>query len=298
MFDFSNKYYKKQEYLISLRGEGSLDLLDMITTNDITYLQPNFQEITLLLNESGKLLDILYVFFMAEPDEQLLIMFSNDNKEKVRKYLEKNLKKRYYYSPKPEIYYRVFLFPKDSYNICSDLGIKTPVADKFTVNQDIIAYNDELYNTLCFLIPEKKIIEFEKSLNKFLELNQNDFDYYRIINRIPAYPNEVNETIEPTACNLEKFIFYVDDFSSIDEDFNNDSNYIAPELHYFLSLEEVKPQDLIYFHENNIVGFITSVAFHKDMYYCLGIINYYNIKSRFKYHTLKNNEINYLKLKL
>ncbi|MCX7834241.1 MAG: hypothetical protein N2490_08540 [Ignavibacteria bacterium] len=296
MIDFSDKYYKIPVSLIQIRGNGSIDYINEISTNDLKNLQPNFEKISLLLNESGRVIDILYIFFTPIPETTLLIKITEDNTEKVKKFLEKNLRsKNISISLKPETYYKIFFFTKNSYSICKELGISPPIADKFVYSEDLIAFNDDLYNCFSIIVSEKKIHKINSLLNKYIELNLNEFDYYRIINLIPAYPNEINETLEPQACNLEKYTYYTEEYE-LDEDNNNFRQ--LQEMHCFISSEEIKPQDLVYLQENNINGFISSVALVDNLYYCLAIINNFNIKLRNKYHTKINNEKNFLKLKI
>lgn len=297
MYDFSDKYYITPITLLQLSGEKALDFLNNNTTNELKSLQPNFNKITLLLNEAGRVVEILYIFHLKNQEEKILIKFSENNKGKVKRIFEKKLTyKNISISEIPKNYYKIFFLSKSSYKICNEIGIKPPVADKFTYSEDLIAFNDDLYRCFCLLIPEDKIEKINPLLNKFIELNLNDFNLYRIINRIPSYPNEINETLEPEACNLENYILYSENEHELDE--NDDVYSQLPEMHCFTSSEEVKQQDLVYLQENNISGFISSVAVFNNEYYCLAIINSFNPKLRYKYHTKINNEKNFLKLKI
>ncbi len=289
MLDLSDKYYKSKVSLITLKGKDSLFYLQELTSNNITNLQPNFVKITLLLNESGGLIDVLYVFNYDNQENKIIIAYSH-NEEKVVRYLEKNINnKDIVISKMTENYYKVLLLSYNTYSLCTDLGLKIPVADKFTHNENCISFYDEINESVCILIPESKMTEFNSKAKKYIELNTNDFNYYRITRRIPQHPYEINESIKPESCNLDIYL----NRKTINTNEEENDIILRNEMHCFSSYSELNPEDLIYNNDNNC-GFISSVSIKDNIHYCLAFISPFDIKIKDKYYTKIKSEKNFL----
>jgi folate-binding protein YgfZ len=192
------------------RGKDALDLLNRLSTNDLRQLQRNESKRTILVNEKGRMIDILTV---AMEEDQLRIYPSPGNLKNVITWLER------------------FIFLEDARFEASaqaitrirflTIGIDLHEAER--TQKNAISFDwKELQNSLqnisnalfhltpgqrqsaeAFLRPDS-IGEVERVLDEreAVALTAREYEQQRIVAGLPEFPSEINEAFNPLEAGL------------------------------------------------------------------------------------------------
>ncbi|MBI4428728.1 MAG: hypothetical protein HY562_06380 [Ignavibacteriales bacterium] len=186
LFDISDRV------LLSLKGPDALDFLHRISTNDILKLKAGASTQTILTNEKGRIVEVVSVIRLDH--DELLLAGSSTDDDRIIRWVNKFI-------------------------IMEDVRV---VSVKTSYKQLLLAFDNslpsyELVHPGSFPIYEVKenwgsivwtrlVVSPEvasaASLKNFRCGSDQDFDELRIVNGIPASPNEINESANPHEVNL------------------------------------------------------------------------------------------------
>lgn len=178
-FTFSNG-------LIKLSGKDVLDLLNRLSTNVVNPLNVNNYVNTVLLNEKGRIVDVVTILNIGN---YLYLITSGIYLNKVKDYLDKYIIMDDVSIDEIKSNVKVEWIKKDIDSVNTE----------FKCNEKLITYSDNL-----FFNKEVKIYLQETDITE----NNQDYDKFRIENLIPAAPNELNEEINPLECGLKDLISF------------------------------------------------------------------------------------------
>lgn len=201
---------------IRLTGKDTIDFLHRISTNRIKEIQENQKVNTLFLNEKGKF--IARSTFVNYNNENYLIsdpdadhrLFNWINKYIIMEEIKtENIQDKFslFEFIGPQTFSFLTLLIGDELSKVNEIDFKRFDVDGFTFYLFYTKENNEK-NIYKILIEKSKTIEFYQyldSIKSVFDLNligEIAYDYFRIKNLIPKFPNEINSESNPHEVNL------------------------------------------------------------------------------------------------
>jgi len=216
--DFS--WIKKEEHsLIKLTGKDRNDLLNRLSATNLSNLTDKYFTPVILLNEKGRFIDFFdYLNF----DNFSLISTSLANFKKTKLWINRyTITEDIQIVPfENEYSFYEFLGSKifDALSFAFDIDLSNFENENFIFFDEFFyIYSFEKINNIKYakaIIKNDRIDEFFNKLNlastlyEILELNENDYEFFRIKYRIPKAPNEINDENNPLELNLFKYISF------------------------------------------------------------------------------------------
>lgn len=275
-------YYLTNIGLAKISGKDALDFLNRMSTNDLTDLKPGHYKKTVLTNDKGRLIDIIYVL---NNHEFSYLLTSNIYLDKVIAHLDK-------FVIMDDV---VFEKINESAN-CYISFEAHEQNNEFEINQNIISLQDN------FRIEKKMFIDTHNAglkIEDTSELSKEEFEQVRIDNLIPSAPNEINENINPVECGLNEYISYTkgcyigqEVIARLDA-----QGKIPKQMKMFSSDSNVNIEDKIYFElkdEKKECGFVSSYLNNANEGLCF--IRSVNLNPDYKYFINTNN--NFIPIKI
>lgn len=209
-------YNRSESAVLHLKGKDVLDLLQRISTNDVSKLEAYHYVSTLFTNEKGRLIDRT-VLVRLEDDYFLVGGKKNDaildrwvNKYIISEDVKVENKTGQYLildviGPQAESYLTLIcgrdvddldnnkLHQIEIDNTSSYLLKKTAAS-----GENIYWIISEIGNSIelfDYLLSHKSVFDLAM-------VGEEAFDYYRVINQVPKYPNEINDNFNPHEAGL------------------------------------------------------------------------------------------------
>jgi folate-binding protein YgfZ len=175
--------------ILRLQGRDTLDFLQRMSTNDIINLEPNQNAITVLTNEKGRIVDLVYVCVL---ENEIYLLTSHDNGHKVKEWLERFVITEDVVIENVGDLYACLLF----------IG-----HDALKGKQCLLKFRNPMWSINAYVT----IIPFSYSLpiNDSSDIiSENSFDTLRIEQGIPLYGRELSDQINPLEAGLEKYVSF------------------------------------------------------------------------------------------
>jgi folate-binding protein YgfZ len=206
----------EEPVVIKLTGKDTLDFIHRISTNKIKDLQ-NFQKInTLFLNEKGRFIS-RSTFACLE--NEYLIISETDFESRLYSWINKYIIMEDIKTENQSSKYSLleFIGPQTNTFLTLLIGDELSKIDerdfrKFDVDgfSFFMFFTKENNNQFIYkiLIEQNKLIDFYKYLDSIKSvfdlalIGESAYDYYRIKNLIPKFPNEINAETNPHEVNL------------------------------------------------------------------------------------------------
>ncbi|HEX2787869.1 MAG TPA: hypothetical protein VHP32_08185 [Ignavibacteria bacterium] len=268
--------------LAKISGNDALDFLNRMSTNDLTNLKPGHYKKTVLTNDKGRIIDLIYVLNAGNFSYLLTSAIYLD---KVIEHLDK-------YVIMDDVKFEKI---NDAANCYIKLDSIDGAITEFNVNDDLIFFYDKfkLSKKILIDIQNKGIPEVEVILPK------EEFEQIRIENLIPAAPNEINENINPVECGLNEYVSYnkgcyigQEVIARLDA-----QGKIPKQMKLFSCDSNINPDDKIYFEikdEKKECGFVSSYLNNINEGLCF--IRSVNLNPDYKYFVNTNN--NFIPIKI
>ena len=239
------KYYKSENEIIKFSGKDSLDFLQRLSTNDCKKINENEILQTCLLNEKGKLIALLNI---SNYENNLFAMIDNGLSEIVINHLNK------------------FIILED---------VKIEKVNNIEIY--ILINNNEIDSKFIFknYFNWQIILEFDKrkiDLNKYSEIDKDEYEKERIFNGRAVYPNEINNNYSPFDINLSHTISFTKGCYLGQEVIARIDTYKKNKWNLVL-LKSDKMNEAIIFINKVEIGKSTSYIFYENKYLYLAIIN-------------------------
>jgi len=202
--------------IIQLSGKDILDFLNRVSTNSLISVKMYDKMNTLFLNEKGRFID--RTTFLPLEDRSLLIG-SPDRENRLLSWLNKyiimeDIKAEDYsgkyalvdiMGPQTESFLTMILGKEVTIN--DEKRIRRFDVDGFTF-YSFLTYEGNAVKFFRFLIGQERLLDFIdylvgiKSVFDLSVIGKHAYDFFRIENLIPAYPNEINDLTNPYEVNL------------------------------------------------------------------------------------------------
>ncbi|MCX7875981.1 MAG: hypothetical protein N2321_07435 [Melioribacteraceae bacterium] len=201
---------------IKLNGKDTIDFLHRISTNDLKNLQENQKINTLFLNEKGKFISrSTFIRFnnenylLSEPDQDNRL-FNWINKFIIMEDITlENLTNKFslleFFGPQSNSFLTLLI--GDEIKNLTEFDYKRFDVDGFTFYMFIAKENNnvEVYK---LIIETTRLIDFYQYLDSIKSvfdlqlIGELAYDYFRVKNLIPKFPNEINSETNPYEVNL------------------------------------------------------------------------------------------------
>lgn len=201
---------------IKLTGKDTLDFIHRISTNNIKDISVNQKINTLFLNEKGKFIS-RSTFINSNNEFYLLSESDKDNRlfNWVNKFIimeeikTENISEKFalleFVGPQTNSFLTLLI--GDELNNITEKDFRRFDVDGFTFNMFFTKENNQkiLYK---IIIEKNKLIDFYNYLDSIKSvfdlqlIGEIAYDYFRIKNLIPKFPNEINAETNPYEVNL------------------------------------------------------------------------------------------------
>lgn len=297
-------YNRTESAVLNLKGKDVLDFLQRISTNDLLNLQPYYYASTLFTNEKGRLIDRTV---LVRLEEEYFLVGSKHNDTVLNRWLNKyiitedvkidNRTGNYLIldivGPQAESYLTLIcgkevddLDNNKLHKVEIDNSVGYLLKKSAASGEHIywliaeIDYSETMFN---YMLSHKSV--FDLSM-----VGEKAFDYYRVLNKVPKKPNEINDNYNPHEAGLLKDVSFTK------------GCYIGQEIIARLdtydkvqkNLTKVKINDIgdlilpveLYNNNNELVGTLTTMvkSFENNHYEGLAFIRkeYYNTSLELK----------------
>lgn len=287
----TGKYFIQPSRVIEGTGSEVIDFLNRISTNELRSLKPGQTTGTIFLNDKGRITGFVKIL---NNFEQIWIITGEGQENNISEHLEKYIfNDDVKFSISEEEYEEMTVFYSE---INEYIEFRNEIIKDFPGKRNFYYYTDSLYgNTFNILFPKKSETMILQYLKKYEQANGTELEYYRISNRIPKYPNEINSRVNPLECGLEKYVSLdkgcftgQEVIARIDS-----SGKIPKSLKFFKSEKKSSENDMIYLTQNEKeteTGFISSVTEYNGEFFCAGFIRTINFSDENEYYTKENNK--------
>ena len=211
--------------LISIKGNDALDLIDRLTTNDVSSLKPMEHMYTILTSPKGKMIDILSILRL---EDNIILGCSKDSLKPILEWID-------FYTFGEEV--EIIIDQKDfesSLMVFGDSSVEL-LNNTFDLDMSLsegksmyVAFNSNSEGRSKILIVNKKyyhadhyeVYSTSENLKQLIQIfakttsfetiliNDKNFNDYRIINNIPASPYEINDNYNPLEAGLKKYVSF------------------------------------------------------------------------------------------
>ncbi len=259
-------YNRSESAVLHLKGKDVLDFLQRISTNDVSKLEPYHYIPTLFTNEKGRLIDRTVLvrleddFFLVGGKKNDAILYRWLNKYIITEDVQNENKTGQYLildviGPQAESYLTLIcgrdvddldnnkLHQIEIDNTISYLLKKTAGSGEniyWIISE--VGYAAEL---LDYLLSHKSV--FDLSM-----VGEKAYDYYRVINQVPKFPNEINDNYNPHEAGLLKEVSF------------NKGCYIGQEVVARLDTYDKVQKNLRKVKIDGINSLDTPIEFYKD----------------------------------
>jgi len=209
-------YNRSESALLHLKGKDVLDFLQRISTNDVLKVEPNHYVPTLFTNEKGRLID--RAILIRHEDEYFLVG-SKKNDTILERWISKyiitedvsitNKTSSYLIldiiGPQAESYLTL-ICGKQVEDLDNNKLHKIDIDNREAfLLKKTTSTNQNLYWVISELVNANELFDHllsHKSVFDLSMIGEKAFDFYRIINGVPKFPNEINDNYNPHETEL------------------------------------------------------------------------------------------------
>lgn len=209
-------YNRSESAVLHLKGKDVLDFLQRISTNDVLNIEPYNYVTTLFTNEKGRLIDRT-VLVRLEDDYFLVGSKKNDNI--LYRWLNKYIITEDVQSVNKTGEYLILdvIGPQAESYLTLICGREIDELDNHKLHKIIIddhtsyllkksaGSGENLYWIICEAENQNSLLNYllsHKSVFDLAMIGEKAFDYYRVINKVPKKPNEINDNFNPHETGL------------------------------------------------------------------------------------------------
>jgi folate-binding protein YgfZ len=291
LISLAKKYFIRSVSVIEGRGSEVIDFLNRISTNELRTLKPGQTTGTIFLNEKGRILGFVKII---NDFDKITMTVEKGQEHGLLAHLEKYIFSDDVKFSIPEDEYSeiiVFFNEMDEY-----VEFRNAIIKDYKEIRNLHYYTDSYYgNTFNIFIKTSDTEEIQKFLKEYKHTEGEIPDYYRIINKIPIYPNEINDTVNPLECGLEKYVSPDKGCYTGQEVIARieSRNKLPKSLRVFKSLADPGEKSPINFEINGKeteAGATSSVTEYENEFFCLGFIRTIHFSDENEYYVIKNKE--------
>ncbi len=186
--------------LLSMEGPDGLDLLQRISTNDVSRLSVGEHAKTVLTNEKGRIVDVVIVFRIDE--SRLILSGVSKGDHHLLSWINRFIiTENVRLSTISQKYFQILLLNTSIGTIASYFK-----DTRFLLAQ--VKYGDLAITNLIASLDVKTSVSTKLKSGSFEELSEQDYEGYRIRIGLPGFPNELSERFNPLEVGLQSFVSF------------------------------------------------------------------------------------------
>ncbi len=197
--------------IIRLSGRDAQDLLQRLSTNDISKLAVGGSVQTILTNEKGRIVDVLAV--LRTDLESLLLIGQSKGGEELLMWLEKYIIMEEAVATNASNEYVHFLIFEDLSDGDHGVWMQIPYGKilglEMADNKALSfaeKWNGTILNHLLAPLGSKESAEAFLQDRNCVGIDPDEFETYRVSHTIPSFPNELSSLYNPIEAGLMDFI--------------------------------------------------------------------------------------------
>jgi len=215
-------YNRSESAVIHLKGKDVLDFLQRISTNDVSKLQPFYYVSTLFTNEKGRLIDRTV---LVRLEEDFFLVGSKKNDAVLNRWLNKFIITEDVQSENKTGQYLILdvIGPQAESYLTLICGKEVDDLDNNKLHQIVIddtpgyllkktaASGENIYWLISQVEYANELFGYllsHKSVFDLSMVGEKAFDYYRVLNKVPKNPNEINDNFNPHEAGLIKDVSF------------------------------------------------------------------------------------------
>jgi folate-binding protein YgfZ len=209
-------YNRSESAVIHMKGKDVLDFLQRISTNDVLKLEPYHYVSTLFINEKGRLIDRT---ILVRTEDDYYLVGGKKNDAIIYRWLD-----RYIITEDVKIENKTgehlildVIGPQADSYLTLICGREVDDLDDNKMHEIIIdntrsfllkkttASGENIYWIITEAKYAEELLNYLLSHRSVFDLSmvgEKAFDYYRVINSVPKYPNEINDNYNPHEAGL------------------------------------------------------------------------------------------------
>lgn len=209
-------YNRSESAVIHMKGKDVLDFLQRISTNDVLKLEPYHYVSTLFINEKGRLIDRM---ILVRTEDDYYLVGGKKNDAIIYRWLD-----RYIITEDVKIENKTgehlildVIGPQADSYLTLICGREVDDLDNNKMHEIIIdntrsyllkkttASGENIYWIITQVKYAEELLDYLLSHRSVFDLSmvgEKAFDYYRVINSVPKYPNEINDNYNPHEAGL------------------------------------------------------------------------------------------------
>lgn len=209
-------YNRSESAVIHLNGKDVLDFLQRISTNDVSKLEPYHYVSTLFINEKGRLIDRA---ILIRVNDEFYLVGGKKNEAVIYRWLDRYIITEDVNTENKTGEYLILdiIGPQAESYLTLICGREVDDLDNNKMHEIIIDNTRSFLlkkttasgESIYWIITEAKFAEelldyllSHKSVFDLAMVGEKAFDYYRVNNGVPKYPNEINDSFNPHEAGL------------------------------------------------------------------------------------------------
>lgn len=201
-------YFLQYNGLLRAKGNDCIDFLNRMTTAKVSGIQVGGYLRTVLLNDKGRIIDVLDVF---RKPWGLFLKTSHCYEDKTLEYLSKYIVTDDVIIEKCDVkHVSIVLSGEGLIEAVSMLSGELERKDSGNSESElIVSYNDDLgFESVNIVCPLEDSLRFRNALGNRNLQTCMDYEMMRIRNARPEAPWEFNEETNPLECGLKKYVSF------------------------------------------------------------------------------------------
>jgi folate-binding protein YgfZ len=280
--------------LLSIEGADGLDLLQRISTNDVSKLKVGEHVQTVLTNEKGRIVDLVTVLRRA--GNSILLCGHSKGGRQLKDWMDRFIvmeDAKTFLLNGEKNQFLIFDFREDGLN---------PYLDDFITCTVHLNHKGE--STLLVVLDTHFRSRVEKAFAEYglHSVPARDYEVYRINHAIPEHPNELSEQFNPHEVGLDYLVDYTKGCYVGQEVIARLDTYRKVQKHLRRFELSFQPQDLpaeLHSERDESAGMITSCIqdpTHHGRFLALGLLNSQLLREEVASLTIENPSKNMAKL--
>jgi tRNA-modifying protein YgfZ len=186
--------------LLEMHGPDGLDLLQRISTNDLSKLGVGEHVGTVLTNEKGRIIDVVTVF--RTTTDTCLLSGSSKGDENLRSWVERFIiTENVHLNSVSENYSQLLIFNAKFDELTSYFSNANSLIAR-------LKYRNLIYAFVVMTRDSMQSVQSKLKSGSVVELPESEYELFRVQNAIPEHSREISEHFNPLEVGLEPLVSF------------------------------------------------------------------------------------------
>ncbi|MCX7877541.1 MAG: hypothetical protein N2510_02745 [Ignavibacteria bacterium] len=202
------KYIRSGFGVLKFLGNDRLDLINRLSTNDVSTLKKSTVLKTIITNEKGRIVDLITLFCF---DEYILSLVSDVYRIKLIEHLERyTVMDDFTCEDLSSSYEVILMFSGDDETIKGYISGNIDKDESFCITDKYIITTkpDDMMNCYMLIYPKSYEDKISETLKGCTELTEKEYEEIRVESGIPSAGKEITDEVNPLECGLKKYISF------------------------------------------------------------------------------------------